>query len=301
MAGDEPGGGSTTGPRIDGPRTSVDQDDIVDFDGFSTSFYRTLYTPLRAYFSPKYYGLDHVSADRPTLFVANHTIYGLIDTALLAAELVLNKGIRFRGLADTLHFTVPGWSDFLRRGGAVIGTRENCDRLMEAGQHVLVFPGGGREVTRRRGEAYKLIWKNRTGFIRLALKHGYTITPVAQVGVEDAYDVIIDADDIMASPLGTLLKRTGIAKKYMRNGDMIFPLARGLGLTMLPRPERLYFSFGRPIDTSPYAHSEDSEALRLELRAKVARAVNDEIRKLLHIREQDTDKGLLRRILTKYG
>lgn len=45
----------------------------------------------------------------------------------------------------------------------VLGTPENCAALMQAGQSILVFPGGGREVMRRKGEAYRLIWKRCRG------------------------------------------------------------------------------------------------------------------------------------------
>ena len=63
----------------------------------------------------------------------------------------------------------------------VLGSPEYCAALMEAGQHILVFPGGGREVMRRKGEAYQLIWKQRTGFARLAIEHGYDIIPFGSV------------------------------------------------------------------------------------------------------------------------
>jgi hypothetical protein len=36
---------------------------------------------------------------------------------------------------------------------------------------------------------------------------------------------------------------------YTRLGDMIPPLARGLGLTLSPRPQHYYFGFGRRIRT----------------------------------------------------
>nr|HMS80226.1 hypothetical protein [Burkholderiaceae bacterium] len=36
---------------------------------------------------------------------------------------------------------------------------------MRAGESVLVFPGGGREVFKHKGERYHLIWKNRPGYL----------------------------------------------------------------------------------------------------------------------------------------
>jgi 1-acyl-sn-glycerol-3-phosphate acyltransferase len=55
---------------------------------------------------------------------------------------------------------------------------------MRRGELVTVFPGGGREVNKRKNEQYKLVWKNRLGFARLAIQHGYPIVPFASVGAE---------------------------------------------------------------------------------------------------------------------
>jgi 1-acyl-sn-glycerol-3-phosphate acyltransferase len=59
-------------------------------------------------------------------------------------------------------------------------------------QTILVFPGGSREVNKRRGQQYQLLWRERIGFARLAIKHGYPIVPFAAVGADDMFDVIID-------------------------------------------------------------------------------------------------------------
>jgi hypothetical protein len=81
---------------------------------------------------------------------------------------------------------------------------------------VLVFPGGAREVFKRKGEAYRLIWKERIGFVQMAAAHGYPIVPFASVGADEAYDIEFDAADLMRSPIGTLLRATGIARKILR-------------------------------------------------------------------------------------
>ena len=38
---------------------------------------------------------------------------------------------------------------------------------------MLVFPGGGREVTKRKGRGLLAHLKERTGFARMAIEHGY--------------------------------------------------------------------------------------------------------------------------------
>ena len=257
--------------------------------------------PLRAYFAPKIFGLERVHPLKPALYVGNHSIYGLWDLSLFAAELYRDKGIYLRGLAHHSHFAIPGWGDMLARLGTVVGTHENCAELMLRGEHIVVFPGGGREVFRRKGEQYKLFWKNRTGFVRLALRYGYPIVPFAQVGADDAFDILVDANDVMSSPLGALLERTGLAKAFLRGGESIFPISRGLGLTAIPRPERFYFSITEPIDTSRFAGKEDDDSIVYEIRDKARDAIRDEIARLRDFRKRDRETSFVRRLINRFG
>ena len=110
------------------------------------------------------------------------------------------------------------------------GTRENCSRLLEAGEPVLVFPGGGREVMKHKGEKYKLVWKERVGFARLAIQHGVPIVPFASVGVEDMFEIVLDAEDLLNSPLGSLLRALRITEQpWFRHGEIIPPVDAGQG------------------------------------------------------------------------
>ena len=142
---------------------------------------------LRWYFAPEYLHLERADKRRPTLFVGNHSLYGVLDVLLFSDGLYRERGIVLRSLADRNHFKVPVWRDFVGQTGAVLGTRANCAALMRRGEHILVFPGGAREVFKHKGEAYQLIWKERFGFVQLAIEHGYTITPYATAGAEEAF------------------------------------------------------------------------------------------------------------------
>ncbi len=142
--------------------------------------------PLRMYFRPRYFGIDEVDDSRPALYVTNHTIYGLTDGLLFGLELFKRREIFLRPLVDNLHFEIPVWKDWIPKLGFVKANRENCSALMNAGENILVFPGGSRETCKRKGEQYKLIWKDHVGFARMAIQYGYDIIPVAQVGGDDA-------------------------------------------------------------------------------------------------------------------
>jgi 1-acyl-sn-glycerol-3-phosphate acyltransferase len=170
---------------------------------------------------------------------------------------------------------------------------------MRRGEHLLVFPGGAREVFKHKGEAYRLIWKERYGFVQLAIAHGYSITPYATVGAEEAFDVLLDSGDYMNSPVGRYLRRWGIADRYLRGGEEFPPVVRGLGLTVIPRPEKLYFSIGRPIEMARHrGEAENPEVLR-RVRNRIGRSLEQLIFELRAQRTRDTRPGTLRRVLNR--
>jgi 1-acyl-sn-glycerol-3-phosphate acyltransferase len=248
--------------------------------------------PWRWMFHPVFHGLDNIPTTRPLLFVGNHTLYGLIDIPLLFDELWKRHGIFLRGLADRGHYQVPLWRDLLTSFGAVLGTRENCARLMRAGEAIAVFPGGAREVFKTRGEKYKLLWKERYGFARLAIAHGCTVVPFASVGVEDAYDILFDRDDYLATPIGRLASWLGV------RDDAMAPIARGIGITMVPRPARIYFRILPPIETASYGGLGNSMKAVVDLQTRTHDAIE---RGIAELREEQGHDPESIRFLTIFG
>lgn len=273
---------------------SSKKDDFLNFTPPSREFIENISSPFYAYFTPKFLGLENVDNTRPHFFVGYHTLLSVTDI-FYVTELFLQKDIMLRSLADTFHFRVPGWGQFWQRMGIVKASRENCSKLMEAGENILVFPGGAREAFKRKNEQYKVNWQNRSGFARMAIEHNYPVIPLASIGWEDAIDILYDADDIMNTWVGRLLKYTGIAK-YIRDGEELPPIVKGMGWTLLPRPERLYVSFGEPIDVSEFAGKAEDKAAQMAVREKVERSVKKQMDQLLKFRASDMENmGWLRR------
>lgn len=243
--------------------------------------------PLRLYFRPKYFGIDEVDDSKPALYVTNHTVYGLTDGLLFGVELFKRREIFIRALVDNMHFEIPVWRDFIQKIGFVRASRENCSALMQAGENVMVFPGGTREVCKRKGEAHQLVWQDHLGFARMAIQFGYDIIPVAQVGGDDAYDIVADANDIMKSWIGRFLRDSPFVKKYLHGGSYIPPITRGLFGLGIPKPVRLYISFGQRIDTLRYLRKYDDEENLWNLRHEVELAMNKQFITLLEQRRKD--------------
>jgi 1-acyl-sn-glycerol-3-phosphate acyltransferase len=254
---------------------------------------------LRWYFSPEVTGIENVDRNRPTLFVGNHTRFGLLDVPLITREIYLQTGIFPRGLADRIHYKLPLWKEVITNGGGVLGSREMCRALMQSGESIMVFPGGAREVFKGRARNYQLLWKNRLGFVRMAVENGYSITPFCSVGADEVFDVVIDGEDIMNSAVGKLIKWMDRDAHRLRD-DMQFPLPRGIGLTAVPRPEKFYFSFGKPIDTTRYTGQSDDETVLRRVRRQTARSIEKLLADTLLYRAQSRDGiSVWRKILQK--
>jgi hypothetical protein len=76
------------------------------------------------------------------------------------------------------------------------------------------------------------------------------------------------------------------------------PIVRGIGLTPIPRPERLYYWFGEPIPTDACGDVAD-EANAREMRSRTAKAIEDGMKFLLDQREQDPGRSLINRLRGK--
>lgn len=245
-------------------------------------------TPLRKVIKPKVYGIENVPTER-ALLVGNHNTLGLVDAPLLAAEL-WERGRIVRSVGDHAHFKIPGWRDALTRTGVVEGTREITSELMRRGELVMVFPGGAREVNKRKNERYKLVWKNRLGFARLAIQHGYPIVPFASVGAEHGIDIVLDNESPLLAPVQFL------AEKLLGTKDGP-ALVRGVGLTPVPRPERQYYWFGEPIDTTEFMGQQADDNAARRVRARAAAAIEHGIELMLAERAADPNRSLVGRLL----
>ncbi len=174
-----------------------------EFEAPSLDLIEKIIALPKAYFNPTFVGLDDLETDRPAMYVTNHSVVGALDGTQWVAELYRTKGIFPLSLVDDLHYKVPGWRELAKTFGFVKGSRENCAAMMNAGKSLVVYPGGMRETVKRHGEAYQLTWKKRVGFARMAIQHGYDIIPVAQVGNEEAFQLMVDPDEMMETPLAT--------------------------------------------------------------------------------------------------
>ncbi|KAH6555892.1 hypothetical protein KP509_1Z219200 [Ceratopteris richardii] len=274
---------------------NLTKDEILDEMGRFLAPWKFLTSPLTSGEE----NLPSPELKRPILFVGNHTMFGVYDTPLLLHELFL-RGFRCRGLAHPGH-----WRSFVgplfERYGHVKATKLAAYKLLKENEHVLLFPGGAREVGKRKNEEYKLLWKPKADFVRMATRFGAIIVPFGCLGGDDAYKILFDGNDILESPLAPfvmdLYNRIGISL------ETIYPITAYPGtkipsLVAIPSIERIYFHFGEPIDTTSFPGSQNGDKFE-EMYALVKKRVEDSIRRLKTIRSNDNEREIQKRLLSK--
>lgn len=264
----------------------------------SSQHFQRLLTPAYWYFQPRLLHAERLKPERPTLLVGNHSIFGVIDSPLFVSELYRKTGVYPRSLGDHIHFKLPVWGPLLSKYGAIDGTRANCRELMQRGEPILVFPGGAREVAKRRDELHRLHWKQRTGFVRMAVENGYDIVPFASAGCDFSYDILFDGDDFRHSRAGKWLLKQERINRWLRNGDIFMPWVKGVGPSLMPRPEPFLFALGDAIPTEAFQGQQDDPEVLWALRNQTSDAIHELLDELLE-RQQKRPLSFWRRRLVK--
>jgi 1-acyl-sn-glycerol-3-phosphate acyltransferase len=226
----------------------------VDPFGFSLDYTLSAVAPFiwlyKNYFRCETFGIEKVPAGR-VLLVANHSGQLPMDAAMIGVAMLSDgKPPRaVRSMVEKWANSLPWVSTFFARVGQIVGTPENCRRLLESGEAILVFPEGVKGIAKLWPQRYQL-QEFGLGFMRLALETNTPIVPVAVVGAEEQAPAIMNVK--------TVARILGFPAFPITPTGLPFPL---------PSKYRLYF--GDPLFFTGRADDEDSE---LEKKVKVVKA-----------------------------
>jgi 1-acyl-sn-glycerol-3-phosphate acyltransferase len=184
----------------------------------------------KKYFRVKTYGLENVPRGR-VLLIANHSGQLPFDGLGIAGAMLLEAEPPrvVRTMIEKFVPRLPFASYLLTRWGQITGTPENCRRLLEDGEAILVFPEGSRGISKPWSKRYQL-QEFGLGFMRLALQTGTPIVPIAVIGAEE------QAPAFNVKPLARLLRLPSFPVMPI---PPFFPI--------LPLPVRYRIYFGEPV------------------------------------------------------
>lgn len=237
----------------------------VDPFGFNLDYALSAIAPVlwlyKHYFRVETFGIENVPRGR-VLLVANHAGQLPFDAAMIGVSLLVDAQPprAIRSMVEKWGVTLPYVSTFFARMGQIVGTPENCRRLLHSEEAILVFPEGVRGISKLWPQRYQL-QDFGLGFMRLALETNTPIVPVAVIGSEEQAPALMQL-----KPVAKLL------------GFPAFPITPTVLPVPLPTKYRLYF--GEPLKFTGRADDEDAE---LDKKVKMVRTtlqsmINDGLR-----------------------
>jgi 1-acyl-sn-glycerol-3-phosphate acyltransferase len=164
-----------------------------------------------------------------------------------------------RSLHGTAHdalMAIPGFGRYFRSMGVLPAAPDAIATALAEGRDVAVWPGGEVDSLRPWRERDRANLAGRKGFVKMAIRAGVSIVPIATVGGADAMPVLIRGDRLSrALRLDRLLRLK------------VFPLAISLpwgiapaALPQLPLPAKIRTRFMPPVEVEhDLARADDEE------------------------------------------
>lgn len=257
--------------RIDRVKTQLGPEGVDPF-GFDPAYVRQLIGfgswLYRYYFRCQVHGIENLPAGR-CLLVANHSGQLPYDGMMIALSAFFEgePPRAVRSMVDRFVPNTPFVSPTLARLGQVLGTPQNCERLLGDDQAILVFPEGVAGLNKLYLDRYKL-QRFGHGFMRLALKMRAPIVPVAVIGAEEQ------------APSFANLR--GLAKMV---GLPALPLTIAPLFGAIPLPTRYRLHFGTPMTFAGDADDEEPQvAARVqEVKRRLQSMIHDGVAAREHI------------------
>jgi len=256
-----------------------DRSAVVDDMGrdpvYASRFMPALDFLYRRYFRTRCEGIENVPARGRAILVANHSGALPYDALMLMRAVEREHPARrqVRPLLEDEVFHFPYLGTFLNRMGGVRACPENAERLLADEQLVAVFPEGIQGIGKLYRDRYRLQRFGRGGFVKLALRTGSPIIPVAVVGAEEATPLV--------ARFTWLARALGMPHLPI---TPLFPLLGPAGL--LPLPSKWRVRFGEPVSLSSEGGTMDAEdrLLVARLAESIRTQVQDMIEHLLAAR-----------------
>jgi 1-acyl-sn-glycerol-3-phosphate acyltransferase len=242
-------------------RPGLDPSDLGNRD---PAFIRAVLPYLDAlttpYFRPEYEGAENIPRTGPFIAVANHNggpMLADLWTALVYWEKRIGPEFPIYCLAHDMCFRLRFVGNFFARLGALAARRENAEKVLAAGGGLLLFPGGELDCYRSFWDRNRIDLRGRTGFIKLALRHGAPIVPYVNIGGHETCITLLSSE--------RLARWTGI--EWLTRVKTV-PVSVGLPwgvwatgfVPFLPLPAKFAYRMAEPIPVPHDPERADDEA-----------------------------------------
>ena len=198
------------------------------------------------YFRVDTHGLENVPMKGAAVLAANHGGAAFPYDAMMMQLAVINEAPlprRVRVIGTEIFNMVPTYSHLYRKSGAAYAAQEDAMWVLEKGHLLGVFPEGVQGFQKPGSEAYRLQRFGRGGFVRLAMRGGVPIVPVAILGSEEVHPALFTS------------------KRLAQLVRLVFPQQRvdqmAVWLNPIPLPVRWQIRFLEPVDVGPATERPD--------------------------------------------
>lgn len=155
-------------------------------DDLPLNIWLSVWRAFSRYFRYEVSGLEHL--DGPASLIAGyHGRMAAWDSCMLSAALADRLGYMPHGIFHGTFGKVSALRWFVEGIGCVFGDDERLAEVVARGEHIITVPGGTREAYRPFWHNHTVNWGQRTGYLRLAIRHRLPVVPVAASGVDWAY------------------------------------------------------------------------------------------------------------------
>jgi 1-acyl-sn-glycerol-3-phosphate acyltransferase len=173
------------------------------------------------------------------------------------------------GTAHDALMAAPLIGDYFRKMGVLPAAPDSISAALAAGRDVALWPGGDRDSLRKWTQRDEAVLAGRTGFVKMAIRAGVPIVPIATVGGPDSMPVLLSG------------RRVAKALRLDKMANLkVFPVALqapwGISPAMLPEiplPTKIRTAFQDPIELDSDPERADDpvyvDAMYEEVRASI--------------------------------
>jgi 1-acyl-sn-glycerol-3-phosphate acyltransferase len=166
---------------------------------------------------------------------------------------------RTRPIHGTAHdalMAAPGIGAYFRRMGVIPAAPDSIAGALAAGHDVALWPGGEIDSLRTWSRRDEAILAGRTGFVRMAIRSGVPIVPIATVGGPDSMPVLSSG-----RRLARWLQLDKIAR--LKTFPIALQAPWGISPALLPEfplPTKIRTAFQEPVELDTDPERADDEA-----------------------------------------